>query len=218
MRREVSLRFLPQVFLAIALLTGGPGAGEAALNDGVPAWVLRVSPAWIDSSQRAGLVVGLDDDGAVTGYEAPDVGLGIAGERRLSRHFGLEVGVLATESLIGARVREGTMVTAGTSTYYTLTLGPNLHLVPDRSADVFVGPFLAFTDRTTVGYHHDQIGGAVGWGAVLGVDLPVGERGWRVCPSVRYVDTNLDATLGNGDRFDLDLALTAVGVGFGYLW
>ncbi len=218
MRYRASLSAFPAVFLVIALLAAGPVAGEAAPDEDTRGWGLRVSPTWIDASQRVGLVVGYEGDGAVRGFEANDVGVSIAGEYRLSPRFGVEVGLLATESLVGVRVREGVAVGAGTSTYYTLTVGPNVHLTPDHQADVFFGPFLAFTDRSDVGYHSERINGGFGWGAVLGVDIPVGERGWQVCPSVRYVDTNLDGTSGNGDRFDLDLSLTAVGVGFGYRW
>jgi len=216
MRTRVSLRVLPVAFLALAILTAGPGAGEATMDDSARGWVLRVSPTWIDSSYSGGFVVGYDDGATVSGVDVPDVGLSVAGECRLSPRFGLEVGVLATSSLVGVRTRDGAVVDAGTSTYYTLIVGPDIHLTPDQPADFFFGPFLAYTDRTDVGFHHDTIGGGIGWGAILGIDIPVGERGWRVCPSVRYVETNLDGTDGNGDRFDLDF--TAVGVGFGYRW
>lgn len=218
MRTKVFLRFRPLAIFAMTFLLAGPGAGEGALEDSARGWVMRVSPMWIDASHSGGVIVGYNDGTTVSGVDVRDVGVSVAGEYRLSPRLGLEVGILATSSLAGVRVRDGVVVNAGTSAYYTLVLGPEIHLTPKHPADLFVGPYLAFTNRSDVGYHSDWIGGGLGWGAILGVDIPVGERGWRVCPSVRYVETNLDRKDGNGDRFDLAHDLTAVGVGFGYRW
>ena len=218
MRMRVSLSLLSVAFLVIGFLLAGPSAGEAVVDDSARGWVLRVSPTWVDSSHSGGFVVGYDDGSTVSGVDLADVGVSVVGERRLSPRLGVEIGILATSGLVGVRVRDGAVVNAGTSSYYSLVVGPEIHLTPGHSADLFFGPYLAFSDRSDVGYHQDRIRGGIGWGAILGVDIPVGKRGWQVCPSVRYVETNLDRTDGNGDRFDLGIDLTAVGVGFGYRW
>ncbi len=219
MRSRWSLRVLPVTTLVVAFLAAWSGESEAAVS-GERGWVLRVGPTWFDSDRGDGLVIG-HESGEVSGMEARDVGLSVSGEYRLSPRVGLEVGLLATSDRIGARDENGAVVSGGTSSYGSLTLGPDIHLAPDGPADLFFGPFLTYTARTDVGYHQDEwagvrVTGSFGWGALLGVDVPVGERGWRVCTSVRYLDTNLDGTDGNGDHFDLDSDGTAVGVGVGY--
>ena len=201
-------------------MTGWPVAGEGVPNETGRGWVLRVGPTWMDSDHSDGTVVGYHGE-AVSGFGPRDIGLSVAGEYRLSPRLGLEVGMLATSSGVGVRTRYGEAVAVGTSSYASFTVGPDIHLTPDQPADLFFGPFLAYSARTDVGFNHDEwagvrVGGGFGWGAVLGVDIPVGERGWRVCTSVRYFDTQLAGTDGNGDPFDFDLGPTAVGVGFGY--
>lgn len=220
MRTRVSLRGLPVAFFAISLLIALPATGEAAASDdGERGWVLRVSPMWMDSDDD-GLVAG-HSRGSVSGFHPRDLGISVSGEYRLSPRVGLDVGVLGGSTGVGVRTRDGVAVASGTSSYGALTLGPNIHLITDGPAELFFGPFLAHVARTDVGYSHDEwagvrVGGRFGWGAVLGIDIPVGERGWQACASVRYFDSDLGGSDENGDRFDLDFGPTAVGVGFGY--
>ncbi len=220
MSRNQDLGILPAALLALAALVGWSDAGAAAPKQEEGGWVLRAGPMWMESGHSDGSVIGHRGDG-VSGFEPRGVGLSVAGEYRQSQRLGLEVGVLATSNGAGARYRDGRAVAVGTSSYGSLWFGPNVHLTPDRAADLFFGPFLAYTARTDVGFDHDEWAGvridsSFGWGAVLGVDIPVGGRGWRVCTSVRYIDTNLDGTDRNGDPFELDVGPTAVGVGVGY--
>ena len=220
MRTRMSPKPLAATLLAAAFLAGSAAAVEAAADDATRGWVLRVGPTWIDSDRGEGVVIGYDGS-AVSGREARDVGLGVAGEYRFSPRLGLEVGVLATSNGVGVQAVDGVIVRSGTSDTGSLTLGPDVHLTPGRAADLYLGPFLAYTARTDVGYSRDEfagvrIRGSFGWGAVVGLDVPIGQRGWRVCASVRYIETNLEGTNGAGDRFDLDFGPTAVGVGFGY--
>ncbi len=218
MRKGASLSVLPIAILAIAILATFPGAADAARDQVARGWVLRVSPTWINSDLSDGIAVGTRGE-TVTGSD--DLGISVAGEYRFSPRLGLEIGLLAASNGVGTRVRDGVVVASGTSSYGSFTVGPDIHLTPNHPTDVYLGPFLAYTGRTDVGYAYDEFAGvsidsAFGWGAVLGVDLPVGERGWLLCASVRYIDSVLDGRDGNGDRFDLDFGSTAVGVGFGY--
>lgn len=220
MRTRSSLRALPLVVFVIAGLAGWPEAVGAKSNDPVRGWVLRVSPTWVDSERGGGTVIGYRG-GVASGLEPQDVGLGVSGEYRFSPRLGLEIGALAFSNGVGVVVRDGVVVASGTSSYGSITLGPDVHLTSNGRADLFVGPFLAYTAHTDVGFYDDEwagvrIGGSFGWGAVLGVDVPVGERGWRLSANVRYIDTNLGGTDWNGDPFEVDFGPTAVGVGFGY--
>ncbi len=220
MQKSVSPSVLLIAMLAIALLAASPGAAEVAEDEAARGWMLRVSPTWMESDRDGGSVVGYDG-GTVSGFAPRDIGITVAGEYRYSPRVGLEVGVVATSSGVGVRARDGVVVATGTSSYGSFTLGPDFHLTPQSAADVYFGPFLAYSARTDVGFNHGEwagvrIGGGFGWGAVLGADFAVGERGWQVCASVRYLDANLDGTDGNGDPFDVDLGPTAVGVGVGY--
>ena len=220
MWRRSTRRVLPVTFLAMVIFVVGPAETEATLNDHERGWVLRISPTWIDTGRGNGLVIG-HDGGVIGGLQPREVGLSVAGEYRLSPRLGLEVGLLAVSNGTGARYQDGVLVNSGTSALGSFTVGPAIHLTQSSSADLFFGPFLAYTARTDVGYRRDElagvrVGGSFGWGAVLGVDVPVGKRGWRVCTSVRYLETNLDGTDGNGDSFDLDFGPTAVGIGVGY--
>lgn len=214
-----SLGVLGIAVLATALLAVWPRESQAAPNGYERGWVLRVSPTWVDSDRGDGLVIGYD--GGFAGLVTGDVGLNVAGEYRFSPRLGLDVGVLAISNGTGTHYRDGLIVSSGTSALGSFTLGPAIHLTPESSADLFFGPFLAITARSDVGYRRDElagvrVGSSLGWGAVLGVDVPIGERGWRLCTSVRYIDTNLEGRDGNGNRYDLGFDPTAVGVGVGY--
>ena len=220
MRRRSSLRALPVMVFVLVGLASRTEAVAASSNDPVRGWVLRISPTWVDSERGRGTVIDYRG-GVVSGLEPQDVGLGVTGEYRFSPHLGLEVGLLAFSNGVGAVVRDGVVVASGTSSYGSITLGPDFHLTSNGPADLFVGPFLAYTAHTDVGFYGDEwagvrVGGSLGWGAVLGVDVPVGEGGWRLSASVRYIDTNLGGRDGNGDPFEVDFGPTAVGVGFGY--
>ena len=220
MRNGESTSVVFIAILAIIFLVASSGATEGEPDEAARGWVLRISPTWLESDLDDEISVGSEGE-TFYGVGAEDLGLGIAAEYRFSPLLGLEIGVLTTSNGVGVRVRDGVVVASGTSTYYALTVGPDFHLTPNHPTDLYAGPFLALTSHSDVGFHRQYAGVGIGsdgwgWGAVLGVDVPIGERGWLFCANARYLDSSLDATNGHGDSFDLDFGPIAVGVGAGY--
>ncbi len=92
--------------------------------------------------------------------------------------------------------------------------------------DFYVGPvfgFIAYDDLAlTEGAPwvpvDVQVDGDVAVGAVLGLDLPCGERGWFFTSSLKYLDSTYEADfveLGTGAQ-EIDFDPLIVRAGFGY--
>ena len=186
-------------------------------------WVLRFDLSWVDPS---GSPVSFAGDGhTVWTYFDTDFGAGMRAEYRFSERLGVEVGVLGAGNVdvtsgyfdhsIGSNVE--------VSGFTPLTLGLNVHLTPDRAVDLYAGPLLAlvmyssvddwsshYVGRTNVSVDND-----VGWGAILGLDVPLGSRGWMAQANLRYIDTDMKNS-GGDISLNSEFDPVIYSVGFGY--
>jgi len=91
------------------------------------------------------------------------------------------------------------------TSFTPVTLGLNLHLTPDRPVDLFVGPLLALSSYGNVEVSAGvgaattpvSIDNDIGFGAVLGLDLALGETGWLAQANVRYFATETKSSAGS---------------------
>ena len=102
-------------------------------------------------------------------------------------------------------------------------VGFNFHLTPDRPADFYVGPMIGVvrygyveyragfgTVSTTISVEDD-----FAWGAIAGLEIPIGSRGWRVQGNLRYIETDIRASEGP-ISIDNEFDPLIFSVGFGY--
>ena len=215
--------------LIVALWAVALGLAEVAMAERT--WMVRFSAPWVDTDldlrqAEEGMEVGLVGDAGM--------GLSIVGERRISDRLGFELGVQWNEHdlelQLGGVVFCGStfcLVTASDSVRpITLSFGLDVHLTPGRRADLYVGPVLAyvlnddptfrFLDETLRVFMDDNLA----WGGVVGLDVPVGDRGWHFCGSLRYLESESDVTArddeGEAGTASLDFNPVSVAVGFGY--
>ncbi len=188
-----------------------------------PGWRLHLDLAVVNAS---GDFVAVDVGGAGVDVDFDSaVGAGLRGEYRFSELLGVEIGVLGAGSVdVKAGVFDGGVGTAvGVNSFSPVSLGLNFHLTADSPVDVYAGPLLAIVNYGDVDVE-TGIGGAttsvsvdsdVGWGAIVGLDVPIGSRGWTLQTNVRFIETSLK---GSHDdlSFDsnFDPFIFSLGVGY----
>ena len=80
----------------------------------------------------------------------------------------------------------------------TLAIGPNFHLTPGQSVDFYVGVFAAMAmfddlDYTLLGRQlRADLDDETGFGAQVGIDIPLGASAWGVNLAARYMDLEAD--------------------------
>lgn len=94
---------------------------------------------------------------------------------------------------------------------------------PDSPIDLYVGPQLALVRYSNVDMWAGfgaagasvSVEDDVSWGAILGLDVPLGTRGWMVHANVRYLDTDMKDS-GGVSSFNgkFDPVIFSVGVGY----
>lgn len=191
--------------------------------DSEPTWTIRLDLSWVDPSgdfvttSVSGATVGTSFD---TGF-----GGGLRGEYQFSPRLGVELGVLSASSVdITSGVFGGTIASGlEVSSFTPFTVGLNVHLTPDRPFDLYVGPLLAFVSysdmdiRATIGTGStsESVDNDVGWGAIIGLDVPLGKGGWLIQANFRYIETDMK---GSGGAISINSQFDPVifSVGFGY--
>jgi outer membrane protein W len=179
--------------------------------------------SWIDpsgsgiSTNTGGPTVGANFD---TG-----VGAGVRAEYLFSNRFGVEIGVLGTVNVdVSVGSPGGTFGSnVAVSSFTPITLGLNIHLTPDRPVDLYAGPLLALSNygsidvstgtgaaNTSVSIDQD-----VGYGAILGLDVPLGDHGWLVQANLRYIATEMKDS-GGAISFSGEFNPVIFSVGLGY--
>jgi len=149
----------------------------------------------------------------------------VRGEYQFSPRLGVELGVLGAGSVdVASGIFAGTVGNAvQVSSFTPFTVGLNVHLTPDHLLDVYAGPLLALVSyssvdvQTTIGNASTSVSvdNDVGLGAILGLDVPIGERGWLIQTNLRYVDTDIENS-GGVILINSEFDPLIFSVGFGY--
>lgn len=161
---------------------------------------------------------------APTGREQYEVdsgfGLSLALEKRLNGRWGIEGAALF------GRTETSYELTAGGETgeddhnanFYAFTVGPNLHLLQCKAADLYVGLFagyggLADPNYWVFGHHfHADLSGEFVWGAQIGVDVPFSPSSrWGFHAGARYFALEQETDAG---KFDVDPLIVQAGLSY----
>ena len=226
----------PVLLLCLTFLAVGSMAMPAVAGDGQ--WHLRAQAVWVQPdldwrmSPAPGDVVSVDADDAW--------GLGVSGEYQVSGLLGVDLGImravpdvniLVDDTLLGASLN----ATDGL-TMTPLSIGLNFHLTPGQRFDLYLGPFLAYVLYSDLEWRVNEtidVGGVpividetlrmsvandLAYGAVAGIDIPVGSRGWYLSGTLKYMATELDITDPDGDseNLSLDPIIVAIGVRYSF--
>lgn len=99
--------------------------------------------------------------------------------------------------------------------------GVNLHMTPDRPVDIYAGVMLLYALYGDVDFVAPGLGTAfvrgnndTGWGMQLGVDVPIGEKGWNFAASIKYLSTNYSFTEVD-EGLELEMRFNPFVLGFG---
>lgn len=201
-------------------------------------WQIRGFVAWFDPDVDETIV---NEDGESIRVGADDdIGFGLSAEYRYSPRLGFEFGVLqaSPETTVTLEDSElGLSLTARDDpSIRPLTAGVNWYLTPQSNLDLYVGAFLAYVlyDDLTFDLNAEiPVNGEVivvserarvdvdndfSYGAVLGLDIPIGTLGWALAASVRYIETDLDSTDDDGDQETLavDPLIVTLGVRYSF--
>jgi outer membrane protein W len=206
--------FILSLVAALVVLAGLASPAEAAGQ-----WNLRGFGAWVspdvDFRQADGTqTVRATADGAF--------GLGLGLEYQLSPRWGLEVGALRASPdviiTLDETVPEITVSTSDNPSFTPLTAGVNAHLTPNAKVDFYIGAFVAYVLHDDLDFRLQaeipvddmllvleeqvriKVDNDFGWGALLGLDVPLGDGNWGLTGTLEYLATDLDTTDDDGDR------------------
>jgi outer membrane protein W len=186
-------------------------------------WRLRIDFGIVDPGGEQGGV----EVGGATARVKTDCGAGVGarGEYQFSRWLGVDIGALASGSAeVRASAGIGDIGTAvQVSSFVPLTVGLNVHLIPRSRPDLYIGPLLAYSIFSDVGVQtgltgatsFESVDNDLGYGAILGLDLPLGQKGWLFNLNLRHIKTEMNGREGS-DRIDADYDPTIFAIGFGY--
>ena len=216
-RRFFTLLGIEAVVLVLLTLVASP---VASAEEG---WRLRTNFYWVDPDGQSTEV---EPDGVRVFTDASSsFGFGVTAEYRFSRRLGTEFGFLGATAVdfeVRQQLPAGPVITfLDTTTFAPYFAGVNVHLTPGKKTDVYLGALLAYvtyTDlRITAPPGSVQVGLDSDYapGVVLGLDVPVKDRGWFFNASIRYLVADFSTSIG-GARESVDFDPLIVGVGFGY--
>jgi outer membrane protein W len=155
-------------------------------------------------------------------------GFGASLEYQFSPRLGLDLGVFSVAPDIGTSVAIGPdrklFVSVGTAVTMTpVTVGLNVHLIPDGPVDVYIGPLVGYVMyqdftlsagpgfSTTFNAEND-----FAWGANLGADFRFGKSRWSANAAVKYLDSTFEARPDDGGSGTADFNSTSISLGAGY--
>jgi len=209
-------RWWVPITVAVMLLTGA----AAARADEDKGWRLRVDFGAFDPGGN-GITI---DTGSTIVQSNLDGGggAGVRGEYQLSRRLGVEIGFFNGASVDIAVGTSSTMIQI--SSFTLLTPGLDVHLTPEAKVDLYIGPQLAWANFSDVelGVLPGVAGIGVsvdtdlGFGGVLGLDVPLGERKrWTFQTNLRHFVTKMEGN-ETTTRLEADFDPTIFSLGFGY--
>ncbi len=174
-----------------------------------PTWQLNLDLVFVNPTGDA-VIVDVGTAGVDVDFDSK-VGAGLRGEYQFSEALSVEIGAFAASSFgvtvgdIGNNVGVATKV----SSIAPFTVGLNYHFTRDSSIDLYAGPFLSYARYGDIGTEvgtggvgtNVAVDNDVGWGAVVGLGIPIGGKGWSVQSSIRFIDTEIKG-VSDGDPFD----------------
>lgn len=186
-----------------------------------PHWMLRVDLSFVNPSGDF-VSTGIGD-GTIGTEINTAFGAGLRGEYQFSPRLGFELGVLGAGSPgVKTGIFDGTIGNEVRLNSFTqFAVGLNVHLTPDQPVDLYLGPQLALLRygdeavRATIGGVGTSVSvdNDVGWGAIIGLDVPLGKRGWMIQTNLRYIETQMS---GSEDFFKSNFDPLVFSVGFGF--
>jgi outer membrane protein W len=186
-------------------------------------WRLRFDFSWVNPSADV-VIFNAGGTSVRTGF-GTGAGAGLRGEYLFSSRLGVEVGVLGAGSVgVTSRIFGGTVGSdVEVSGFAPFTVGFNVHLTPEHAVDLYIGPQLALVRYSSVDVWTGWSGANstvsiendVGWGVILGLDVPLGNHGWMIQANVRYIDTDMKNSR-EWIAFDSEFNPVILSVGFGY--
>ena len=204
------------VFVAMATL-----AVPAAADD--DPWKVRFAVVSMDPTGDQFYVP--DDEEMISYQSSNGVGFAIDFEYRASRRLGIDFGVISSSPGFTVAVdAQPLSVSASADVRVTpIYAALNIHLTPDSRFDLYIGPLLAY-----VFYEGFELSAGPGLtenftssngfgiGAVLGLDIGLGDGPWFINGAIRYLDTTFEASPSDDDgvgKTDLNPMIYSLGVG-----
>lgn len=213
-------------------LTLAFAAAPAAAAEG---WTVRGSVVWVDPDLDV-----REQDGFTTITLQADstIGLAASAEYRFTDRFGLEFGVLWAEPDVELRV-EGLffpvpspvpipdrIVATGDLRFTPVTAGLNVHLTPGSRADLYLGPRVAYVFYSDLELTINLFGisstqridtdDEFGYGAGIGVDVPLGTGRWSFHAAADYLEVDLTFVDEGSENFAFDPLMVRAGLGVGF--
>jgi len=106
-----------------------------------------------------------------------------------------------------------------------LSIGANFHVKRTDALDFYVGPFLAYVmygdvDASAGPEHDSCVKDDFGFGAVAGLDVPLGGGGWMFSTALRYLQTSAEADEDPHyfEQYTIDMNPVILQVGVGKRW
>lgn len=168
----------------------------------------------------------------------PDAAIGIHGswEWKFTDRFGVEVGLLGAEHDVEGRIRGVARVIRNSDNAILdefpldetddvaeiqvtpWVVGAILHLTPEARADVWVGIDLAYVlyGDLSIDGEDIPIDDELTGGAVVGVDVPLGDGAWALSGAVRYLSTEAEPSESGPDARALSVDPWIVQFGAAY--
>ena len=217
-----NLRQLSTLCLAGALCLGltTPAFAEGE-HEG---WRLRLAGIYVDPDFSA---TGTDDDGNPIQVEAKgDTGLALRAEYRFSRRLGFELGLWRSNAdfAVDFSGPDGDLSLGASPSMTPLTAGLLVHLLPDRSVDLYLAARFAYVFYGDTSLREPGLGRQdfradddLSWSLALGADVPLGGGDWGLHVELAHLDTRLTLTnLDDGEESDLELDPVVLSAGVVY--
>ena len=119
------------------------------------------------------------------------VGFGFVYEGRISRLFGIEVGLFLAD--VDFEIEAvGESAGLGSALMVPLTLGLDVHVLKSERVDLYVGPLMSFTLWSDLqgDFGTSELDADFGLGGVVGLDVLLGQSSWTFSSAVRYIEVS----------------------------
>lgn len=221
MKTHLRIVFISSVAVALILCSLHPTAAFA--NDSP--WQIRFAAVSMNTS--SGTVNVPDEDDELYTYDGSnEIGFAIDVEYRASRRLGIDFGMISATPAFDVTVGEEPLsLTASADIRATpIYAALNIHLTPDSRFDLYVGPVLAYVvyegfDLVVEPGLSESftVENDFAFGAVVGLDVALGDGGWSLNTAFRYLDSTLEARpVDETDvgTVDMDPMIFSIGVGY----